>query len=92
MLENEVIHQYGTEGSVKNKLQLSLPDEIYQYGVFDTGYSKQFDKDEVSIEAEQLRGQRKKKPTVKGIEHKTYLMKRKRGKVYARLITKVCSH
>ena len=49
----------------------------------------QFSKDKVSKEAEQLgRGQRKKKPTMKGIEYKTSLMKERRDMVYARLIRK----
>ena len=49
----------------------------------------QFNKDEVSKEAEQLgRGQRKKKPTMKRIEYKTSLMKERRDMVYARLIRK----
>ena len=49
----------------------------------------QFSKDKVSKEAEQLgRGQRKKKPTMKGIEYKTSLRKERRDMVYARLIRK----
>ena len=49
----------------------------------------QFNKNGVSKEAEQLgRGQRKKKPTMKGIEYKTSLMKERRHKVYARVIRK----
>ena len=66
-----------------------MPDERYQHDVFDTGQSIQLNKDEVSIEAEQLeRGHGKKKPTMKGIEYKTSLMKGRRDKVYARLIRK----
>ena len=82
MFQHENICQYGTDGSTKKKTHLSLPVERYQHGVFDTGQSMQFNKDEVSKEAEQLgRGQRKKKPTMKGIEYKTSLMKERRDKV-----------
>ena len=89
MFQHENIRQYGTDGSTKKKTHSSLPDERYQHGVIDTGQSMQFNKDEVSKEAEQLgRGQRKKKPTMKGIEYKTSLMKERRDKVYARLIRK----
>ena len=87
--QDKNICQYGTDGSMKKKTHLSLPDERYQHGVFDTGQSMQFNKDEVSKEAEQCgRGQRKKKPTMKRIEYKTYLMKERRDKVYARLVRK----
>ena len=76
MFQHENICQYGTDGSTKKKSHSSLPDERYQHGVFDTGQSMQFNKDEVSKEVEQLgRGQRKKKPTMKAIEYKTSLMK-----------------
>ena len=64
----------------------------YQHGVFDTGQSMQFNKDEVSKEAEQLgrvqKKKKKKKPTMKGIEYKISLMKERRDKVYARFIRK----
>ena len=83
------ISQYGTDASMKKKTHLSLPDERYQHGVFDTGQSVQFNKDEVSKEAEQCeRSQRKKKLIMKGIEYKTYLMKERRNKVYTRLVRK----
>ena len=89
MFQQENIRQYGTEGSTKKKTHSNLPDERYQHGVFDTGQSMQFNKDEVSKEAEQIgRGQWKKKPTMKGTEYKTSLMKERRDKVYARLIRK----
>ena len=89
MFQHDSIHQYGTDGSTKKKTHSLLPDERYQYGVFDTGQSMQFNKDEVSKEAKELgRGQRKKKPTMKGIEYKTSLMKERRDKVYARLMRK----
>ena len=58
----------------------------YQHGVFDTGQSMQFNKDEVSKEAEELGRSRRKKPTMKGIEYKIFLMKERRNKVYVRLI------
>ena len=89
MFQHENIHQYGTDGSAKNKTHSSLPDERYQHGVFDTGKAMQFNKGEISKEAERLgRGQRKRKATMKGIECKTSLMKERRDKVYARLIRK----
>ena len=89
MFQHENIHQYGTDGSSKKKTHSSLPDERYQHGVFDTGQSMQFKNDEVSKEAEELgRGQRKKTPTIKGIEYKIFLKKERRNKVYARLIRK----
>ena len=89
MFQHENIHQYGTDGSTKKKTHSSLPDERYQHGVFDTGQSMQFKNDEVSKEAEELgRGQRKKTPTIKGIEYKIFLKKERRNKVYARLIRK----
>ena len=52
MFQYENIHQYGTDGSTKKKTHSSLPDERYQNGLFDTGQSMQFNKDEVSKEAE----------------------------------------
>ena len=89
MFQHEKMHQYGTDGGTKKKTHSCLPDERYQHGLFDTGQSMQFNKDEVSKEAEQLgRGQMKKKPTMMGIEYKTSLMKERRDKVYARLIRK----
>ena len=80
----------GMEQMVVSKRKLTrVCLERYQHGVFDTGQSKQFNKDEVSKEAEQLgRVQRKKKPTMKWIEYKISLMKKRRDKVYARLIRK----
>ena len=54
MFQHEIIHQCGTDGSTKKKTHLSLPDERYQYGVFNNGQSMQFNKNEVSKEAEQL--------------------------------------
>ena len=89
MFQHENMHQYGTDGSTKKKTHSSLPDERYQHGVFDTGQSMQFKKDEVSKEAEERgRGQRKKKSTIKGTEYKISLKKERRNKVYARLIRK----
>ena len=52
MFQYENTHQYGTDGSTKKKTHSSLPDERYQHGLFDTGQSMQFNKDEVSKEAE----------------------------------------
>ena len=87
MFQHESIHQYGTNGRTKKKTHSNLPDERYQHGVFDTGQSMQFDKDEVSKEAEQLgRGQMKKKLAMKEIQYKTSFMKERRDKVHARLI------
>ena len=89
MFQHQNICQDGTDGSTKTKTHSSLPDERYQHGVFETGQSVQFNKDEVTKEAELLgRGQRKKKPTMKGIEYKTSLMKERRDKVCARLVRK----
>ena len=89
MFQHENMHQYGTDGSTKKKTHSSLPDERYQHGVFDTGQSMQFKKDEVSKEAEERgRGQRKKKSTIKGTEYKISLKKERRNKVYERLIRK----
>ena len=89
MFQRENIHQYGTDGGPKKKTHSCLPDERYQHGLFDTGQSMQFNKDEVSTEAEQLgRGHMKKKPTMMGIEYKTSLMKERRDNVYTRLIRK----
>ena len=89
MFQHERIHQYGTDGSTKKITYSNIPDERYQNGVCDTGQSIQFNKNEVIKEAELLgRVQSNKKPTVKGIEYKTFLMKEKRYKVYARLIRK----
>ena len=68
MFQHKNIHQFGRDSSTKKKNHSILPDERYQHGVFDTGQSMQFNKGEVSKEAEQLvRGQRKKKPTMKRI-------------------------
>ena len=79
MFQHENIHQCGTDGGTKKKTHSSLPDRRYQHGVFDTGQSMQFNKSEVSKEAEQLvRGQRKKRPTMKEIKYKTSLMKERR--------------
>ena len=64
MFQHENLCQYGTDGSTKKKGRSSLSDERYQHGVFDTGQSMQFNKDEVSEDTEQLgRGQRKRKPS-----------------------------
>ena len=55
--------------STKKKANASLLDKRYQHDVFDTGQSMQLNKDRVSKEDEQLgKSQRKKTPTVKGIE------------------------
>ena len=55
--------------SAKKKANASLLDKRYQHDVFDTGQSMQLKKDRVSKEDEQLgKSQRKKTPTVKGIE------------------------
>ena len=89
MFQRENIHQYGTDGGPKKKTHSCLPDERYQHGLFDTGQSMQFNKDEVGTEAEQLgRSHMKKKPTMMGIEYKTSLMKERRDNVYTRLIRK----
>ena len=49
----------------------------------------QFNKDELSKEAEQLgKGQRKKEPIMRGVEYKTSSMKERRDKVHVRLIRK----
>ena len=86
MFQHQGIHQYGTDGSSKKKTYSSLPDERYQNGVCDTGQSIQFNKEEVSKEAELLgRVQSDKKPTVKGIEYKTSLMKEKRDNTYKKI-------
>ena len=83
------IRQYGTYGSTKKKAHLDLPDKKYQHDVFHTGQCAQHNKDEASKGAEQLRrGQRKKKSTTKGSEYKTFLMKERRDKLYARFIRK----
>ena len=47
MFQHENICQYSTDGSTKKKTHSSLPDDIYQHGVFDTGQSMQFNKVEV---------------------------------------------
>ena len=89
MFQHDNIHQYGTDGITKKKTRSILPDERYQHDLFDTGQSMQFNKDEVNKEGEKLgRGQKKKKPTMKGIEYKTSLRKERKDKVYARLIGK----
>ena len=87
MFQYENIHQYGTDGSTKKKTRVCLMKGMNMvYSILDNPCSS---KDEVSKGAEQLgRGQRKKKPTIKGIEYKTSLMKERRDKVYARLIRK----
>ena len=85
MFQHDNIHQYGTNGSTKKKTHSSLPDERYQHGVFDIGKSIQFDKDEVSKEAEKL-GRRQMKKNLAMMQYKTLLMKERRDKVYARLI------
>ena len=73
----------------KEKTHSSLPDEMYQHGVFDTGQSMQFNKDVVSKDAERLgMSQRKKKSTMEAIEYKSSLIKERRDKVYGRLIRK----
>ena len=89
MFQHDNIHQCCTDGITKKKTHSSLPDERCQHGLFDTGQSMQFNKDEVSKEGEQLgRSQKEKKPTMKGIEYKTSLRKERKDKVYARLIRK----
>ena len=73
----------------KEKTHSSLPDEMYQHGVFDTGQSMQFNKDVVSKDAERLgMSQRKKKSTMEASEYKSSLIKERRDKVYGRLIRK----
>ena len=81
------MHQNGTDGCTWKKTHMILPDERYKHGLFDTGQPMRFNKNEFSKVAEQLgRGQRMKKPTMKGNEYKTFLMKERSDKVYARLI------
>ena len=73
----------------KEKTHSSLPDEMYQHGVFDTGQSMQFNKDVVSKDAERLgMSQRKNKSTMEASEYKSSLIKERRDKVYGRLIRK----
>ena len=41
MFQHKNIHQYVTDGSTKKKTHSSLPDERYQYGLFNNGQSLQ---------------------------------------------------
>ena len=75
----------GTDGDTR----MFQHESICQYGTDgNTGQSMQFNKDEVSKEAGQLSRVQKKNPTMKEFEYKTSLMKEKRAKLYATVITK----